>query len=142
MSASLPVHAFKASADSALQPVLSYSWANYTTGSTYQIFGVGLDYSKLFADGSFLTLRLNQRSYTGFTPFEFDDLDFPTELQVGTQIRRGRHTYGFVGSYNANKAILEDWEILYGYRLDCLAGVVSWNGRYKQIHFGVDLLGL
>ncbi len=141
-SVSLPVRAFKMSPDSAVQPILTYSWAEYSTGSTYRVFGWGLDYSKIFRDGSFATLRYTQKNDSGFTPFEFDDLDYSKVLEIGAQLRRGRHTYGFVGSMDASRGTLEDWEAIYGYRLDCLAGVVSWNGRYKQFRFGVDLLGL
>lgn len=141
-SLSLPVYSFRTSANSALQPILTYSWAHYSIGSTYRTYGWGVDYTTKLSQGSFLTLRYNQKQQSGFTPFEFDDLDIPKALDIGAQIRAGKHIYGFVGSMDATRGTLEDWEAIYGYRLDCLAGTVSWNGKFKQFKFGIELIGL
>jgi hypothetical protein len=142
ISVSLPAHKLRSSFTSALQPVLTYSWAHYSIGSTYRIWGWGLDYSKLHSNGSFFTARYFQREDSGLTPFEFDDLDITRQLDIGTQIKHGRHTYGFVGSWDVKVPTLEDWTVLYGYSLDCLTGTITWNGRYKRLGFGIDLAGL
>lgn len=120
-----------------IQPVGSYSISSYGSGDTYRTWSYALDASRLFANGSYASLRFIRRHESGSTPFEFDDVDVRREMQAAAQAHLRRHILGLALNYDFDKERLYEWEILYAHRTDCLVRALRWNSRLKR--FSVDI---
>lgn len=120
-----------------VQPVVSYSISGYGSGDTYRTWSYALDASRMFADGSYASLRFIRRHESGSTPFEFDDVDVRREMQAAAQTHLRRHVLGLALYYDFDKERLYEWEVLYAHRTDCLIRALRWNSRLKR--FSVDI---
>jgi len=117
-------------------------YSRYSTGDSFAVLGGALDISRIFPRGAFASLRLIAHARSGSTPFSFDDIDIPYELQSAGRYVRGRNTYGVVLDYDLQKRSLRDWEVSIARRLHCLEPSISWRNRFRQISFNISVLGL
>jgi len=117
-------------------------YSRYGDGDSYRVIGAALDISRIFPRGSFASLRLIGHAIAGSTPLSFDDIDIPYELQSAGRYVRGRNTYSIRLDYDLQKQSLRDWEFSIARRLHCLEPSITWRNRFRQISFGIRVLGL
>jgi len=129
-------------ANTAVQPVVSYSTASYGNGDSYRNWAYALDASHLFPNGSIVTGRYIRREQSGRSPFLFDVIDISNELQGAFQLRFARHVIGFVAGYDVDKGEIYDWETVYGYRTDCVVFSLGWHDRVQRLSFDINLINL
>ena len=126
----------------AVQPLARYSWAKYETGDTYRNRSVGVDVSHMFSNGSLVFGRYVRRWDSGQTPFLFDNLDIPQDIQAGFRAYNGSHVIGFSIGYDAGVGTFYDWGLTYGHRTDCIVSSVRWMNRTKRLSFDIVLVGM
>ncbi len=114
----------------------------YGNGDSYRVLGGALDVSHVFTKGSFISLRLILHSISGETPFEFDDIDIPRDLQAAGRYVRGRNTYGGLIDYDLHDHSIQNWEFSFSRRLHCLEPTITWQGRFSQVSLDLRVLGL
>lgn len=123
-----------------LQPVVSYSWSAYSNGDNYRVTTLGVDASHLWPNGSVTSLRYVSRRPSGVTPFEFDKVQINNEYQFGTMIQFRKYFAGYVVGYNADTQKTYDWEVMYGWRSDCLGTWVRYDQRLARFSLDVAIL--
>jgi hypothetical protein len=116
--------------------------STYSSNDDYIVLGAALEASRIYSKGSFASLRLIMQGTFGTTPFEFDNIDIPHELQFAGRLVRGRSVYGLLLDYDIDRLSLRDWSFSYGRRLHCLQPTITWRNRFSQISFNVKVLGL
>ncbi len=126
----------------AIQPVLLYGAYHYDTGESYQWWGYGVEASRLFPSGATVTGRYIKRSDSGDSPFLFDTVDVFQEAQAAFQVPFGKHVLGFVEGFDVDRGRTYDWQLLYGYRTDCLAAWVTWRSRLERLSFDIAVTNL
>lgn len=123
-------------------PVALGRYSHYSTGEDYQTLGLGVDVTKLLAPGTFGTFRYITHAIGGNTPFEFDDVDIPRELQ-GILQYRGKKDFVFLSlRYDLDNSELYDWWFTYGRTLHCLEPRITWRNRLSEISVELKVLGL
>jgi hypothetical protein len=123
----------------AVQPILGYSAYRYEGGSTYRTWLRGVDASRIFRNGSLVTLRYLKRSEHGKSPFLFDTAQVTSDLQGMLQVRLGSQVIGFAAGYDTTTNRLYDWEVLLSYHTDCLAVWLAWNNLQRRLALGTAL---
>lgn len=139
ISAAIGANLLSLGEHAAVQPVLLYEASSYGSGDTYRTIGYAIDAARLFDSGASATLRYIRRDESGHTPFYFDGVDVFRQVQGALQLPVGRHIVGFVADLDLDARKTYDWEVLYGYHTDCLAGWVSWHSRLQRLSFDISI---
>lgn len=134
------VHFIPLGSCTSLQPVLSYSWSVYGNGDNYRVTTLGADASHLWPSGSMVSLRYLDRRPSGMTPFQFDRVEIKREYQLGAQAQYRKFFLGYVLGYNAETHRAYDWEVMYGWRSDCLGTWVRYDQRLARFSLDVAIL--
>ncbi|MHB9036736.1 MAG: hypothetical protein ACYC64_08720 [Armatimonadota bacterium] len=142
LAASAGINFLSLGPSTTVQPVFSHTWATYSTGDFYQQAAYAIDASHLWPNSSFVSLRYIARSESGITPFQFDNVDIFHEFQGALQANFNKHTIGAILSYDIDANQLYDWEAMYGWQSDCLAGWIRWSNRTQRLSFNVTLINL
>jgi hypothetical protein len=132
---------FKLKSDWYVQPVALGRWSHYNTGDDYATLGLGVDFTKLIARGTFGTLRYIDYLVSGNTPLDFDDVDIPQELQTILQYRGHKNFMALSLRFDVEKSDLYDWQFTYGRSLHCLEPRITWRNRFSQLGLDVRVLG-
>lgn len=140
--ATVPINVIPINSRTSVQPVVQQSYSWYDNGDTYHTWAYSLDATHMFPNDSVVDIRYIKRNDSGVTPFEFDNIDIRQEVQAGFQAYIKRHTVGFVASYDMDNNTLYDWEIMYGYRTDCLATWFRWNNRLSKFSMDVMVINI
>jgi len=128
--------------NTAVQPVLGYDWSGYSNGDNYRVGSIGMDASHLWGNGSIGSVRYIKRHESGRTPFQFDRVEINQELQSAVQVQYGKYVAGLVVGYNFDNGSVYDWEVMYGWRTDCLGTSVRYDHRLQRLSLGVSLMNL
>lgn len=126
----------------AIQPALLYGMFDYGNGDSYRTWGVALDASRVFPNGATVTARYIRRGDSGQSPFVFDTVEMFRELQAAFQVPIGRHILGFATGFNGDVGRSYDWQLLYGYRTDCLAMWVTWHSLLQRLSVDAAIINL
>ena len=117
-------------------------YSSYNSGNSYRTLGAALDASHVFSGGSFASVRFIVHNIHGLTPFEFDDIDIPRELQVSGRYIRGKNKYDILLDYDVNEGLIRDWQLSFTRTMHCLEPTITWRNRFKQINLSIGVLGL
>ena len=131
----------RVSARTYVQPALLVRRSSYNTGGSFSSRGVSVDITRTFGN-SYVSARYLSNSSTGTTPFEFDDVDRPRQLQGAFGHRWTRNTVNVVLRYALNDGGLYDWEVSYARKLHCLEPKLTWRNRFGLFSIDVKVLGL
>lgn len=136
------LHTFPMGRYAAVQPVVLYGVSTYGNGDTYRMWGYAVEASRLWRNGAIVTARYIRRYDSGESPFLFDTVDMFREYQGAFQVPIGRHILGFVAGFNRDVERVYDWEVLYGYRMDCLAVWVTYHSLMQRFHVEMAIINL
>lgn len=126
----------------ALQPVAEQVWYKYKHLPDFQALTYGMEFSRLYLNGSNSTLRYLTRTSKGSTVLEIDDIDVEREIQAAATIRNSGHWLNLMSAYNCDNQSIYDWEVGYGYSTDCLEVGMYYNKRLERIGFNLALKNL
>lgn len=81
---------------------------------------------------------------SGRTPFEFDDIDIPTEFRLSgiAWIVRERWKLIYDMRYDASNWEMRDWSAGVVYRAHCIEWGLSYNLSRREVRLIVDLVGI
>jgi hypothetical protein len=57
-------------------------------------------------------------------------------------VRLGRHVVGFILGYDGDEGKAYDWQALYGYHTDCIAGWITYDSRLARLMFDAALINM
>lgn len=140
--ATVPLNVIPLGSRTSVQPVVQQGYSWYDNGDTYHTWAYAIDATHMFPNDSVVDIRYIKRNDSGETPFEFDNIDIYQELQAGFQIYMKKHVVGFVASYDIDDRSLYEWEVMYGYRTDCLATWLRWNNRLNKFTAHVSVISI
>jgi hypothetical protein len=136
------LHAFPMGRYAAVQPMVLYGVSAYGNDDTYRMWGYAVEASRLWPNGATVTARYIKRHESGESPFLFDTVDMFREYQGAFQVPIGRYILGFVAGFNRDVERVYDWEVLCGYRTDCLAGWITFHSLTQRFHVEVAIINL
>lgn len=142
LSASVAANIFSLGPRTAVQPFYSHAWSAYGSGDDYRVSSLGLDASHLWRNGSIISGRYIKRNESGVTPFFFDNVDVQQEFQGALQVQTKKHVAGVAIGYNIDLKRVYDWEVMYGWRTDCLVTSARYNQRLKRLSLDIGLINL
>lgn len=122
---------------------LGYRKSWYSGQGSLEVGEIGLGLSRLWRQRVYLRLDHWYREDRGRTPFFFDDLDFPRELQSTLRWRWGRaYVAGWDGRYDFRHRRFEqlDWVLLRRYH-HLEVGLRWRTGRWQGVTLEGGLLG-
>jgi hypothetical protein len=123
------------------QPALSLRSSGYDNRDTYQTMGLSGDLSQKFGR-AYSAIRLLSYSIHGNTPFEFDDVDRPHQVQGLLAYCGKNQGASLLLRYDASRNVLYDWEATYTLKLHCLQPTFTWRNRFGMFTIDLKVLGL
>lgn len=137
-AATLPIQVLK---QTFFQPALSLRSSGYDSRDSYQTIGLSGDLSHKFGR-AYGAIRLLTYSIYGETPFEFDNVDRPHQMQGLLAYCGKTQGASLVLRYDASRNVLYDWEVAYTRRLHCLQPTFTWHNRFGLFTVDLKVLGL
>ena len=128
--------------NTSIQPIGIATYATYGNGDAFRTWGTGIDVAHITKGGKFYSARYISRTFSGHTPFQFDDIDIAKEVDAAVQTYFGNKVVGVALNYDADNGTLFDWEVLLGQKSDCLGTYVRWDNRFQRFSFDIVLLSM
>ena len=126
----------------AIQPIGMISYSRYSEGQEFRTYGMGLDAAHITRNGSFYCARYLSRTSSGASPFLFDNIDLPKELDLACRVNVGTKILGLGMTFNGDTGRLFDWAVMLGHRTDCLSTTFRWDNKYRRLSADIVLINM
>lgn len=114
----------------------------YEHGDTYSAFAVRLAASYEISEKSYVSFSYIANTIQGNSPFVFDNVDLKQELVGKVVFPVGTLNLELDSRYDLRNRDVYDIEITVSQRMHCLQPKITWRSRFKELTFGLSLIGL
>lgn len=114
----------------------------YEHGDTYSAFAVRLATSYDISQESYVSFSYIANTTHGNSPFEFDNVELKQELVGKLVFPVGTLNLELNSRYDLRNRDIYDTEIVVSQRMHCLQPKITWRSRFKELTFGLSVIGL